>query len=388
MADGVLIVLPGRHGGWTMGRMTSPVRMPGRISWSAWVCYAVVCTAAALTGGCRARGEAGDGEIILRLSHITAPQSSWDHGARVFAHHLKIASRKAGGPTIRVRVFPGGRLALRNQETELQMLRSGAIDMALVSPIILGLYVDKRFDAYSLPWLFRDHAQARAVCDGPFGTESLGWLTEQGMVGLAWGVNGFRQLTNSKRSVRTPADLAGMKVRVAGSEIFLETFRALGAQPLTMNFGEVLTALEQGVIDSQENPLSIIESSRLYECQAHVTIWNYAYDPLILIVNAKRWGSFTPAQQAMVKQCAKQGMDAQRELVEEDDRTVPQRLADRGMTVARLSASERQAFERKVQSIYEKFRSRIGAAVVDRIVEATRTAASRPATSSTAPATE
>jgi tripartite ATP-independent transporter DctP family solute receptor len=252
------------------------------------------------------------------------------------------------------------------------MLRSGAIDMTLHSPIILGLFLDRRFDAFSLPWLFKDHAQARAVCDGPFGDEALGWLAEHGIVGLAWGVNGFRQLTNSKHAVRSPADLAGLKVRVAGSDIFLETFRQLGAQPLTMNFGEVITALEQGVIDSQENPLSIIESSRLYECQTHVTLWDYAYDPLILTINAKRWQTFAPEQQSLIKRCAERAMSEQRESVEADDNAIPERLVQHGMKVTRLSASQRTAFEAKARPIYERFRSQIGTGVVDRIVEAAR----------------
>jgi len=344
--------------------------------------WVAVCLAVLPSVGCRDRGDASGDRVILKLSHITAPGSSWDRGAAEFAELLDQAS----GGQVTVRVFPGGRLALRSQETELQMLRSGAIDMTLHSPIILALFLDKRFDAFSLPWLFQDHAQAHAVCQGPFGDEALGWLAEKGVVGLAWGVNGFRQLTNSRRPVRTPADLAGLKVRVAGSDIFLETFRQLGAQPLTMNFGEVITALEQGVIDSQENPLSIIESSRLYECQKYVTLWNYAYDPLILTMNAKRWRSFSAERQAMIKRCADQAMGYQRGLVIEDDRTIPDRLVGHGMQVTRLSPSQRAAFAAGARAIHDKFRPRIGPDVVDRIVEAARSAAAG-STASTSPGT-
>jgi TRAP-type transport system periplasmic protein len=336
--------------------------------------------------GCRERNGVAGERVILKLSHITAPGSSWDRGGKKFAELLDRATDGA----ITVRVFPGGRLALRSQETELQMLRDGSIDMTLHSPIILALFLDPRFDAFSLPFLFSTHEQAHAVCEGPFGDEALSWLGAKGIVGLAWGVNGFRQLTNSKRAIRTPEDLAGIKVRVAGSDIFLETFRQLGAQPLTMNFGEVLTALEQGVIDAQENPLSIIESSRLYECQKYVTLWNYAYDPLILTMNEDRWKSFSADRQATIKRCAVEAMQYQRNLVMEDDREIPRRLAVHGVTVTRLSSSQRATFEAKARPIYRKFRDRIGAGVVDRITKASRAAADRAptpsATSTSSPA--
>ncbi|MBN1341289.1 MAG: DctP family TRAP transporter solute-binding subunit [Phycisphaerae bacterium] len=340
----------------------------------------ILCLLALALSSCRDRAESGD-KILLRLSHITAPDSSWDRGASRFAELVD----KASDGKIVVKVFSGGRLALGNQETELQMLRDGSIDMTLDSPIILALYLDKRFDAFSLPWLFHDHPQAMAVCDGPFGRQALGWLEKHGIVGLAWGVNGFRQLTNSRRPVLTPADMNGLKVRVAGSDIFLETFRHLGAQPLTMNFGELLTALEQGVVDAQENPLSIIESSRLYECQKHVTLWDYTYDPIILTINAKRWQSLSADRQATIRQCAKQAMDYQRKLVIEDDRAIPDRLTKQGMTVTRLTPAQREAFEAKTQGVYTAFRPRIGPAVVDQIVQAAKAATSAGTKTSTAP---
>ncbi len=345
-----------------MGRMSTPRRSYG-------VSLGLVALVL-LTPGCRR----GQDDTVLKLSHITAPGSTWDRGAKAFADFLEASTAGADGPALRVRVFPGGRLAFGKQETELQMVRSGAIDMAIVSTIILGLYLDKRYDAFSLPWLVHDHDQARALCDGAFGTAALSWLESYDLVGLAWGVNGFRQVTNSKRPVRVPDDLAGLKIRVAGSDIFRDIFGCFGAQPLTMNFGELMTSLEQGVVDGQENPLSIIDSSRLYECQDHVTIWNYVYDPLILVINAERWKRLSPIQQGLLRDAAKQAMDRQRQLVEQDDHTLPVELAKQGMEIVALSKSQRAAFQAKARPIYERYRSRIGTEVVDRIIQAAREA--------------
>lgn len=297
---------------------------------------------------------------VLRLSHITSPGSAWDKGAQRFS---ELVAERSGG-RIEVKVSPGAQLAQHNQKTELQQLCNGTIDMTLHSPIILALFLDKRFDSFSLPWLFPDHTVANRVCDGPFGEKALGWLREHGVHGLAYGVNGFRQLTNSVRPVETPADLKGMEVRVAGTDLFRAVFSAFGANPMTMDFGEVFTALQQGTISAQENPLSIINSSKLYEVQKHLTVWGYAYDPLILTMNQTRWGSFSPEDQTLLSSCARDAMAYQRGVVAEEDDRLTGELADRGMAVHVLNVQEVAAFREACSPVYEEFGPKIGAEIV------------------------
>jgi tripartite ATP-independent transporter DctP family solute receptor len=244
------------------------------------------------------------------------------------------------------------------------MLGSGSIDMALVSTIILALYLDPRFDVFSLPWLFQDHETANRVCDGELGKHAFLYLEQKGLKGLAFGANGFRQLTNSLLPVRTPENLTGVRCRVAGSRIFFRTFELLGADALTMNFGEVFTSLQQGVIDAQENPLSIIYSSRLYEVQPYLTIWNYSYDPLILTMNRTRWNSFSSADQKMLLKSAKEAMDYQRSVVAQEDRDLPGLLSDQGMQIIRLSEEEIKQFKKMVLPVYEEFTPLIGKELV------------------------
>ena len=297
---------------------------------------------------------------VLRLSHITSPGSAWDKGAQQFAELVNTRSEGR----IQVKVYAGAQLAQHNQKTELQQLCNGTIDMTLHSPIILALFLDKRFDAFSLPWLFPNHGVANRVCDGPFGEQAMDWLEEHGVHGIGYGVNGFRQLTNSVRPVKTPTDLKGMKVRVAGTDLFRAVFSAFGANPMTMNFGEVFTALQQGTISAQENPLSIIDSSKLYEVQSHLTVWGYAYDPLILTMNRARWDSFSPEDQALLTSCGREAMAYQRKIVADEDMRLIEELAAQGMTVHVLQQEEIAVFRSVCSGVYDEFGPKIGKEIV------------------------
>ncbi len=324
---------------------------------------ALVAAACALAvvgggGGCRGRGKPGP--RIIRLSHITSPGSAWDRGARKFAELLE----KRSHGRYKVEVYPGAQLAQHNQKTEIQQVCAGTIEMSLESPIILALFLDRRFDAFSLPWLFPDHATANAVCDGPFGKQALGWLEKHGIHGIAYGVNGFRQLTNSVHPVRTPQDLKGMKVRVAGTDLFRAVFQAFGANPTTMNFGELFTALEQGAVQAQENPLSIIYSSKFYEVQKYCTIWDYAYDPIILTYNKSLWERLPEADRRLISSCGRDAMAWERKLVEKEDHDLIAKLEAKGMVVTVLTPREKRAFRAACAGVYKEFTPRIGADVV------------------------
>jgi len=340
-----------------------------RLFWNtraSWAAAVLAACGVLLWTGCGG----GAGPTVIRLSHITSPGSTWDKGAHKFAELLEERSRGR----FQVRVYAGAQLAQHNQKTELQQLCSGAIEMTLHSPIILALFLDPRFDAFSLPWLFPDHAVANAVCDGPFGKRALGWLEENGIHGIAFGVNGFRQLTNSVRAVTRPEDLKGMKVRVAGTDLFRAVFAAFGANPTTMNFGEVFTALEQGTISAQENPLSIIYSSKFYEVQTYCTIWNYAYDPLILTYNKTLWEKLSPEDRALITRCGKDAMDYERDLVQREDRELIETLRKKGMDVQVLDAPRKQLFRERCAGVYRQFAPRIGPAIVQAIQAAVETA--------------
>ncbi len=315
-----------------------------------------------LVAGCILFSTSSPAEVrTLRLSHITSPTSPWHKGALRFAERV---SKRTNGE-IRIRIYPGASLAGRSQKTELQMVRSGVIQMHLVSPILLALYLDPRFDVYDLPWLFPSHEAVWKVLDGKMGKMGAGWLREKGFAALAWGANGFRQLTNGKRPIRRPEDLSGIKFRVAGTKMYLRIFRLLGGNALTMNFGEVFSSLQQGVIDGQENPLSVITSSRLYEVQKHVTIWNYSFDPLILSMNGKLFDGLSPRLKRIFQTAAREALEYERRLIAEDDKRLPAFLEKKGMKVIRLDDAELAVFRKRVRPVYDEWAPKVGRDVMD-----------------------
>lgn len=314
---------------------------------------------------------------VIKLSHITSNTSHWHKGGERFAE--LVAERTKG--RYAVKLYPGAQIASRNQRTELQMLQSGGIDMSFESPIILALFLDPRFDAFSIPWLFPDLKTARAGCTGELGDLACQWLTENELVGIGVGVNGFRQLTNSKLAVRTPGDMKGLTFRVAGTNLFLETFRLLGTNARTQDFGEVFTLLQEGAIDGQENPLAIIYTSKLYEVQKHLTLWNYAFDPIILCVNNTFWSSIPEADQKTFKECAQEAMEYQWDYSEELENNILAELKEHGMTITKLSAAELAAFREQARPIDKYLEKNLGADLVRKwrdAVEKLAAAASDP----------
>jgi tripartite ATP-independent transporter DctP family solute receptor len=173
-------------------------------------------------------------------------------------------------------------------------------------------------------------------------------------------VNGYRELTNSKHPVTTPDDMKGIKFRVAGSKLYLETFKLLGANAVTMSFGEVFTSLQQGVIDGQENPTAIIDSSKLYEVQKYLTMWHYSFDPLVLCINKKLFDSLSPADQKAIRAAAKEAVAYERTVSAEEEKALPEVLQKKGMQVNNLTPAQIAVFKLKVQPVYAMAQETIG----------------------------
>jgi len=293
-----------------------------------------------------------------KMSVVTNEDSSWTKGARLFADLVK---QRSGGQ-IQITVYPNGELAGGNQLKELTMLQDGSINFTYHSNL-LYTNLDQSFAAISMPWLFTDYSQVDAALSGPAGSQLLQAAEAQGIVGLAYGENGFRQLTNGRVAVHTPDDLNGLKIRIPDVELYNSIYRAMGATPITMNFGEVIGALKQGQIDGQENPIDIIVSSKLYAVQKHITVWNYSYDALILGMNKKEWDSLPVTARTIIKQAAIDASKEQVKLSRDAALTQLSLLHDKGMTITELTPDQIEAFRATTDAVYAEWSSKIGPSI-------------------------
>jgi TRAP-type transport system periplasmic protein len=261
-----------------------------------------------------------------------------------------------------------GQLFKGKQTTEFLLLQEGGADFAMGSTINWSAQV-KELNLFVLPFLFPSYRAVDAVQGGEPGKRLFALIEQKGVVPIAWGENGFRELTNSKRPIRRPEDLQGLKVRVVGIPIFLETFRALGANPVSMDWNtQALPALRQGTVDGQENPIGLIIPYKLWEVQKYVTVWHYAIDPVILAVSAKTWGSLSPEDRTLVRKVGEEVMALQKREAREGAEgaitvlDILQKIY--GMEGIQLVPDDVKAFRDKTRLVYTKWVEEIGAEFV------------------------
>ena len=303
-----------------------------------------------------------------KTSLVVGPTGPWGEAAARFADLVK---ERSGGK-INIKNYFAGQLFAGRQTNEFLLLRQGVADFAWGSTINWSPQV-KELNLFSLPFFFPGYEALDAVENGAAGKRIFKIVEERGVVPLCWGENGFREVTNSKRPVRKPEDMEGLKLRVVGSPIFIDIFKTLGANPVSMNWAEAQSAFQQGTVDGQENPVvSVITPYKLWQSQKYITLWKYAIDPLILGVSKTTWDSFEPADQALVRKageetCAWQKQGAREGL--QGSTAAVDNLAKNGMTVVSLTPKDLEAFKQKTLGVYTKWGQEIGP---DLIAEAER----------------
>ena len=300
-----------------------------------------------------------------RMSLVLGPAFPWGQGGQLWAD--KVRERTNG--RINIKLYPGTSLVQGDQTREFSAIRQGVIDMAVGSTINWSPQV-KALNLFSLPFLFPDFAAVDAVTQGEPGKEIFKILDKAGVQPLAWGENGYREISNSKHAITQPADLKGLKLRVVGSPLFMDTFTALGANPTQMSWADAQPAMASKAVDGQENPLSVFQAAKLQSVgQKHVTLWGYMNDPLIFVVNKDVWASWTPEDREIVRQAA---IDAGREEIAiarkglvEAGKPLVKELEALGVTVTDLNAEQRKAFADATKAVYTKWKPQIGTNLVD-----------------------
>jgi tripartite ATP-independent transporter DctP family solute receptor len=305
-----------------------------------------------------------------KLSLVLGPPTPWGMAGKIWADMVK--ERTQG--RINIKLYPGVSLIQGDQTREFSALRQGVIDMAVGSTINWSPQV-KELNLFSLPFLMPDYAAVDALTQGEVGKDLFARLEKAGVVPLAWGENGYREITNSKRPIKSPEDLKGMKLRVVGSPLFADTFTALGANPTQMSWADAQPALASGAVDGQENPLFMFPVLKLHNMgQKFVTTWGYMADPLVFVVNKDIWESWTPADREIVRKAAldagKEEVVLARKGLVEADKPLLKDIAGFGVTVTQLSAAERDAFVKATRPVYTKWKAQIGSGLVDKAEKA------------------
>ena len=295
-----------------------------------------------------------------RLSTVVGTAFPWGKAGERWADLVR--SRTNG--RINIKMYPGTSLVAGDQTREFSAIRQGVIDLAIGSTINWSPQI-RQLNLFSLPFLMPDYAALDSLTQGAVGKDIFAILEKAGVVPLAWGENGYRQLSNSAREVKTPEDVKGMKIRVVGSPLFLDTFTALGANPTQMSWADAQPALASGAVDGQENPLTIFTAAKLHTVgQKNVTLWGYVADPLIFVVNKDVWASWSKEDQAIVRQAAieagKYCIDLAREGMTGANPPVLKTIEGFGVNVVRLTPQERAAFVAATRPTYEKWAKQIG----------------------------
>lgn len=330
----------------------------------------LILSAAALAFALPAAAQQGKYQAEYRLSTVVGTAFPWGKGGEIWANLV----RERTGGKINIKLYPGVSLVAGDQTREFTAIRQGVIDLAIGSTINWSPQV-KELNIFSLPFLMPDYAAIDALTQGEVGKDIFRVLEKNGVVPLAWGENGYREVTNSKRPIRAPEDMKGLKFRVVGSPIYNETFTALGANPTQMSWADAQPAFASGAVDGQENPLTIFTAAKLHTMgQKNVTLWGYVADPLIFVANKDVWESWTPADRKIVKDAAVEAgrqviQMARKGLIAPDLSTISE-IEKLGVNVVKLSADERGVFVKATRKVYQKWSKNIGQDLVNKAEKA------------------
>ena len=306
-----------------------------------------------------------EGEFEIKFSIGTTQSGAQYRGLEYFE---KIVEERSDGD-IQVELFHSAQLG--DDLQAVSNLQSGTLEMTApsTSPLV-GMFPE--FAVFDLPFLFPTPEVADTVLDGEIGQQMLDDASRQGLVAIGWAENGYRQLTNSATPVSSPDDLDGLKIRTMQNDIHLDIWRTLGANPTPMSFAELFTALEQGVVDGQENPWITIEASKFNEVQDYASETNHVYTPFITLVSERFWTRLPTDYQQLLRDAAKQMGDYEREVSRTLNDQIKQQLAESGMNITELTPEQVKVFQDQLAPVYDEWREEIGGELIDAIREASK----------------
>lgn len=297
----------------------------------------------------------------IKLGYALAPTSHYGVAADRWQEYVETES----DGRYAFRHFPSS--GLGGEREVIEGVQLGTVEATIVSSGTLSNFVPEA-GVFDIPFLFRDLGHARRVLDGPVGQEILAKFDDVGLVAVAWGEQGFRHITNNRNAIETPADIAGLKLRTMENPTHITAFETLGAAPTPMAWPEVIGALEQGTIDGQENPLTVITSAKLSEVQTYLTLSGHVYSPTVFLVSRPLWDGLSQEDQEMFRMGAVEAVTAMRAFVDGVETSGVEQLKSEGMTVGELSTEQKAAFQGALEAAYEQYYGIYGKDLVERII--------------------
>ncbi len=294
----------------------------------------------------------------LKLSLAIGQNSHYGVAVDVFAKEVE----KRTNGRYKVQNFYSG--ALGAERESIEGVQLGTIDLTMTSSGPIPNFVPETA-ILDIPFLFKDYPHARRTLDGPIGAEFLTKFPAKGIKALAWGENGFRHMTNNKRAVNAPDDLKGLKMRTMENPVHMQAYKAFGIIPTPMAFTEVFTALQQGTVDGQENPLSVISAAKFDQVQKHMTLTGHVYSPALILMNNAKFEKLSAADKTAFLESAKEAVKANRARIDEDERKAVADLRSKGMTI--VEVVDKSKFQASLGPTFIEFGKKFGETNIDKI---------------------
>jgi len=297
-------------------------------------------------------------QTSMRIS-ISIAQNS-HQGVAIDTFAKEVEKRTSG----RYKILPFYSGSLGGERESIEAVQLGTQELTFTSTGPVPNFVPEA-RILDIPFLFSGKPHARAVLDGPIGQEMLAKFDAKGFKALAWGENGVRHMTNSKRAVNAPEDLKGLKMRTMENPVHVAAYKGFGIVTTPMAFPEVFTALQQGTVDGQENPLSVIMASKFDQVQKYLSLTGHVYSPCVFMMNKASFDKLSAADKTAFLDAAKEAVKANRARVDEDDAKGVAELRAKGMNV--VENVDKAKFVAALGPVNAEFEKQFGKANIDRI---------------------
>jgi len=297
-------------------------------------------------------------QTTLKMN-ISIAQNS-HYGVAIDAFAREVEKRTNG--RYKIQNFYAG--ALGAERESIEGLQLGTLDLTMTSTGPVPNFVPE-VAILDIPFLFRDYGHARAVLDGPIGQDMLKQFDAKGITALAWGENGFRHMTNSKRPINSPDDVKGLKMRTMENPVHIQAYRAMGIIPTPMAFTEVFTALQQGTVDGQENPVSVITAAKLDQVQKYMTLTGHVYSPALILMSKAQFEKLSPADKQAFLEAAREAVKVNRARIDEDEKRAVADLRAKGMII--VENVDKAKFQAALAPTFVELGKKFGQENIDKI---------------------